>query len=50
MCGGAYGRRKRSARRKLMMQRQRKQNGKNSNKNIASFSGGIDNEAFEDGM
>ena len=48
MCGGAYGRRKRSARRNLM-KKIRNRNKRNIAQDNLSFNEGIDNVAFENG-
>ena len=49
MCGGAYGRRKRSARRNLMKRMKRSPSKQNLVLDMASSNEGIDNEAFEIG-
>ena len=50
MCGGAYGRRKRSARRNLMKKMKRSPSLQKLVLDMASSKEGIDNEAFEIGM
>ena len=50
LCGGAYGRRKRSARRNLMKKMKRSPSLQKLVLDMASSKEGIDNEAFEIGM
>ena len=50
MCGGAYGRRKRSARRNLMKKMKRSPSNQNLVLDMAASNEGIDNKAFEIGV